>query len=213
MIKKILKDNLFYILMEVILIIIFYLLKNSFLYDKITNFDYRILSYRDFIVDEKFTLLFRNLTFLGEYYIPILILVCILLFHNNRWVFLLQGCGYGFAGVVTYISKLIVGRPRPIEALINIPKSFSFPSGHTLTSFVFYMILLYLLSYKQKRKQKLVVEIIAVCLSLLVAFSRVYLGVHYFSDVIGAIMLSIPLLKMNINIYEKNIKEVLKWKH
>ena len=210
MVKKILKENWIYILIIVSLIIIFSIVMNSSLYDKIVLFDYKVIDYIKNIHDKNLTFFFKILTNFGDFYIPILILVCILLFNNNRWVFLLQGCGYGFAGIVTYISKLIVARPRPIEALINIPKSFSFPSGHTLTSFVFYMILLYLLSYKQKRKQKLVVEIIAVCLSLLVAFSRVYLGVHYFSDVIGGVILAVPCVLMIKNIINKNFDKKLK---
>ena len=207
MIKKILKDNLFYILVEVILIIIFYLLKNSFLYDKITNFDYKILSYRDFIVDEKFTLLFRNLTFLGEYYIPILILVCIFIFIKNKNHFYINTYNYASCGLIAYITKVIVNRGRPEFNLIPYPDRYSFPSGHTLTSIVFYIFLCYVATINKKSRKYLMPIVIVIVFGI--SLSRIYLGVHYFSDVVGAIMLAIPLLIMNINIFNKYVKEKL----
>ena len=207
MIKKILKDNLFYILVEIILITIFYLLKNSFLYDKIINFDYKILSYRDFIVDEKFTLLFRNLTFFGEYYIPIIILVCIFIFIKNKNYFYINTYNYASCGLIAYITKVIVNRGRPEFNLIPHPDRYSFPSGHTLTSIVFYIFLCYVATINKDSRKYLMPIVIFIVFGI--SLSRIYLGVHYFSDVIGAIILAIPLLVMNINIFNKYVKEKL----
>ena len=210
MVKKILKENYVYIIIIVVLVTLLSIIMRSFLYGHIIDFDYKVIDFINGIHDNNLTMFFKILTNFGDLYIPIAILVCILLFIKNKWVFILQLSSYGFAGVLTYIFKLIVARPRPLEALIKMPSSYSFPSGHTLTSFVFYMILFYLLSYKKSRRVKLRVVIMAVVLSILVAFSRVYLGVHYFSDVIGGVILAVPCVLMIKNIINKNFdKELL----
>ena len=192
--------NIIYISIIISLVIILSIIMSSSLYDKILEFDKVVIEFIKSIHNDYLTALFKVLTNFGDVYIPIFILICLLIFNNNRWVFILQACSYGFAGIFTYIFKLIVARPRPLEALINMPKTFSFPSGHTLTSFVFYMILFYLLSYKKDRKQKGIVVTIGAIISLLVAFSRVYLGVHYFSDVLGGVILAIPCVLLIKNI-------------
>lgn len=208
MIKKILKENYIYILIDIVLIIVFYILKNSFLYEKIINFDYKILTLRDTILDEKFTLLFKHLTFLGEYYIPIMILVCIFLLIKNKYHFYINAYNYASSVILSLVSKIIINRERPIHNLIPIPDKYSFPSGHTLTSIVFYTFLCYIATYNKKSRKYLLPSVIII--TLLISLSRIYLGVHYFSDVIGAILLSIPLLLMNINIFNKHVKEKLK---
>ena len=207
MIKKIIKENYIYILIEIILIIIFCIIKNSFLYDKIISFDYKIILYRDILLDEKFTLLFKILTFLGEYYIPILIIVCIFLQTKNRKHFYMILYNYASCGLLAYITKIIVNRSRPEFNLIPFPDKYSFPSGHTLTSIVFYIFLCYVATNNRESRKYLMP--LTVLLVLGVSVSRIYLGVHYFSDVVGAILLAIPLLMMNINIYNKHVKEKL----
>lgn len=207
MIKKILKENYIYIIIEIILIIVFCLLKNSSLYEKIINFDYKILLYRDLIIDEKFTITFKYLTFLGEYYIPISIIVCIFIFIKNNLLFYINLYNYVSCGFVAFITKVIVNRQRPDFNLIPFPDQYSFPSGHTLTSIVFYVFLCYIATINKNSRKYLLPLVILLVLGI--GISRVYLGVHYFSDVVGGILLAIPLLLMNINILNKHIKEKL----
>ena len=84
--------------------------------------------------------------------------------------------------VTNLLLKNIVARPRPfaeIEALIPLiakPTDFSFPSGHTTASFAVALVMLRMLPKK--------IGIPAVVLAALVAFSRLYLGVHYPTDVL-----------------------------
>ena len=141
MVKKIIKENLVYIISIIILIIIFTLIKNSFLYEKILNFDHKIITYRDNIIDEKLTLSFKHITFFGDYYIPILIIVCIFIFNKNKYHSYVNFVNYISVLIVTFISKIIVNRARPDVNLVAIPDKYSFPSGHTLTSIVLYTTL------------------------------------------------------------------------
>ncbi|MBR4178136.1 MAG: phosphatase PAP2 family protein [Bacilli bacterium] len=181
----------------------------SSLHGKIIIFDNKVIEFVRDILDSRLTSFFKLMTNSGALYIPIVILVCIFVFIKNKWYFCIETVSYAFAGLVSYIAKLIVARPRPLEALIKMPSTYSFPSGHTLTSLVFYCILFYLLTIKSKRSVKIIGFIFSLSLICIVSVSRIYLGVHYFSDVLGGFIIGIPCVLIIVNTIEKNLKEKL----
>ena len=209
MIKKIAKENYVYIVLIVIFILVFHIAINSEIHESIIKFD------NDFFVaindfrSNFLTSMFKIFTNFGNIYIPALIIICLFIFKKNKWIGYLQASSYLIAGIITYLSKLLIARPRPLVALIKIPSSYSFPSGHTLTSIVFYIMLAYLLTYKSEKEVRNSFIILATFFSLLIAFSRPYLGVHYLSDILGGMILSIPILLMLINIIDKNFSKKL----
>ena len=95
--------------------------------------------------------------------------------------------------------KFMIRRDRPIDSLISVG-GFSFPSGHSMVSMAFYGFLVYLF-YKLVDKKILKCFLISFfcLLILLIGFSRIYLGVHYFSDVVVGFLISILLLLIIIN--------------
>lgn len=196
-------------LIIILLIVSFIVIKNSNVYKNIVNFDYQVIEFFGNINDKRLTAVMSFITNFGDWYIPIIIIVCIFLFIKNKWYFYLISGSYLFSGIVVFITKNLVQRPRPLEALIEIPSSFSFPSGHTLTSLVFYMTLFYLMTEKSNTVVRLTFGLLFCLLICIVAFSRVCLGVHFFSDVMGGFILGIPCLLCSINIIEKNFKEKL----
>ena len=210
MIKKIIKENYIYIITIILMIITFSIIMRSSLHDKIILFDYEVFDFLRSISNTYLTFIFNILTNLGDYYIPITIIVCSFLFGKNKWYFYLLSGGYAFSGIITFISKYAALRPRPIDALIAIPKSYSFPSGHTLTSLCFYCLLCYLLTTKCSKKVKLISFTLVTSLVCLIAMSRIYLGVHYFSDVFGGYLIGIPCLMLIINIIEDNFMGKIK---
>ena len=91
------------------------------------------------------------------------------------------------ASLLNRVLKLSFQRPRPQPYFDLIaPASYSFPSGHALLSFCFYgAVALVLASHLRRSSQRMAVWIFTGTLILLVGVSRVYLGVHYASDVIA----------------------------
>lgn len=115
--------------------------------------------------------------------------VAMLLLLRRRWVVL---GGWSAAtigsGLLDGALKLAIRRPRPAGALDFLSHaSWSFPSGHSMSSLVTYGMLAYLLTLSVKGRKSLQVSFMlgALALILAIGFSRMYLGVHYFSDVLG----------------------------
>ena len=91
-------------------------------------------------------------------------------------------------GVLEMTLKHIIQRPRPVYASTFLHgTSFSFPSGHALGSLVVYGMLAYLLVvfWTERRRTRLTIVLVAALLTVAIGVSRLYLGVHYFSDVVA----------------------------
>ncbi len=102
--------------------------------------------------------------------------------HHKESV--LFGLALAMGTVLNIIFKNMAQRPRPLIAPLIIENSYSFPSGHAMNSFIFYALIAYF-SYHFFRNKKLTSLITAcsITIVLLIGFSRIYLGVHYFTDV------------------------------
>jgi undecaprenyl-diphosphatase len=90
------------------------------------------------------------------------------------------------AGVLDGVLKLIFQRPRPDPFFASKPDTYSFPSGHSLVSLCFYGLLAGMISlHAQKAWQKVAAWTAALLLIGSIGFSRIYLGVHWPSDVLA----------------------------
>ena len=105
------------------------------------------------------------------------------------------------------VLKFIFRRPRPERIQILAEKGYSFPSGHAMVSFAYYGFLIYLI-YKNIKNKKIKFSLI-IFLSILILFigvSRIYLGVHYVTDVLGGFVFGFIYLMLFIK-YLYNIKK------
>lgn len=112
--------------------------------------------------------------------------------------------------VVNQVLKVLFSRVRPSDFMIIEESGYSFPSGHAQASMAFYGLIIYFLYHSNlpKKWRKLLIGLF-VFLIILVGITRVYLGVHYVSDVLAGYLVSYILLTIYINIFENNLKEVL----
>ena len=105
---------------------------------------------------------------------------------------------------INQILKRIVQRPRPTEYRIIEETGYSFPSGHSMVSMAFYGYLIYLIYKYVKNKYLKYISIILLSILICsIGISRIYLGVHYTSDVLAGFMISISYLIIYISAINK----------
>ena len=156
---------------------------------------------------ETLTLLFRAITHLID--IPVIIswvLIVAFIFYRKQWKmesYLMLG-NLTLAGILIVTFKNIYQRPRPEILHLVEEKGFSFPSGHSLAVTLMVGSLIVILS--QRIKNTVWRKIIQILLSLYifsVLVSRIYLGVHYPSDVIASLCVGLGVLFMEFPFYDK----------
>lgn len=125
------------------------------------------------------------------------LVVALLLFWGRRRDALLLGTVVGGAALLGALVKVFVHRPRPDAALalIKTPASFSFPSGHALYSMAFWGTVVFVVLRSRLRPWVKVVAVSGAALMIsMTALSRVYLGVHWMSDVYASWLLGLAWL-------------------
>lgn len=133
--------------------------------------------------------IFRQITDLGNNAVlgPIGLAVALLLLVRRHWLLLTSWLlTLAGGGLLNGALKLIFQRSRPeFASPFLTEQGWSFPSGHAMLSLITYGMLAYLLVIGLNRYLEKIVVAAAVLLVLLIGFSRIYLGVHYFSDVVA----------------------------
>lgn len=132
-----------------------------------------------------------------------LFLLFVLAVLGYRRELLFYSCAIGASALLNLLLKMLFRRTRPnIHRLIEVT-GYSFPSGHSMSAFTLYGLTIYLLWQRMPRVRLRVVVILAgIVMILMIGISRIYLGVHYPSDVIGGYLVSAALLMATIGGYE-----------
>jgi undecaprenyl-diphosphatase len=143
---------------------------------------------------------FASATFLQLGYA--LLIVSYLLFKDYKRAVEIGIVGLG-GYAVNYFMKLFFQRSRPLDPLIDPLKNFSFPSGHATSGFIFYGLLIYLI-WKTNFPvfYKYVAAILLFLFALLIGFSRIYLRVHYFTDVMAGFCVGFSWLSLMVWLME-----------
>lgn len=167
--------------------------------DKINYIDELVHSYILSIRNETLTKILLIITNLSSAYALIVLSIILLFIMKNKKIPLYISLNLICSFVLNQITKLIFSRNRPIGINLIEESGFSYPSGHAMVSMAYYGFIAYLIYKKLKNKSTKTILIITLIFTiLLIGFSRIYLGVHYLSDIIGGFLLSIVYLMIYI---------------
>ena len=203
-VKEIIIKNLKWIILFICLIGFLALAEDVF-NKEIMNGDiigYNIVS--KFLISDFATPIAKAITNFGGVIFVITLSILLYILIKNKKIGLSIIINLFIATLLNQLLKAILQRPRPTEFRIIEEKGYSFPSGHSMVSMAFYGYLIYLI-YKYI-KNKYIKYGLILLLSLLICaigVSRIYLGVHYTSDVFGGFCIAISYLVIYISIINK----------
>jgi undecaprenyl-diphosphatase len=136
--------------------------------------------------------------------ISIIIASFLFIFHHRRYSLLLLGTMTGDTLLVEFF-KTITASPRPLDGII-VGTGYSFPSGHTTSSVVLFGVLVYFAwKHWDSMKARVLTSGLYVSIVVVVGFDRIYLNVHWFSDVLGAVFLGAFWVAFSIWLFNRLI--------
>ncbi len=129
------------------------------------------------------------------------IIAAYLFYRNYRLYGALLLAAMGGDALVVSVAKELIQSSRPPNSLVY-DTGFSFPSGHTVASIVFCGLLTYFAwQYWKGSKSKIVSSVLFIAIASIVAFDRIYLNVHWFSDVFGGFFLGLFWLTFSLLVF------------
>lgn len=165
---------------------------------------YKMIS--TFLISDFVTPIAKFITNFGGAVFLSIATIALLLLIKNKKIGLSIFSNIVIITILNQLLKRILRRPRPTELRIVEETGYSFPSGHSMVSMAFYGYLIYLIyRYIKNKYIKWSLIVLLSILICLIGISRIYLGVHYTSDVLGGFLLSISYLVVYISLI-KNLK-------
>lgn len=155
---------------------------------KTQNFDENIMNMVYNLRIPPLNTLFETITYAGSWYAIVGVCLLFLAFDSTRRTYGIPLAEIAiFVTVINKTIKTLIARPRPDDTMWLVTEhGFSFPSGHSVTALAFYGLLIYLIHKNCKDKKKaLVYSLLLGVLAISIGLSRIYLGVHYPTDVLG----------------------------
>ena len=152
-------------------------------------------------ITDNLTIVAKYLTYLGSAFSVLGITLITLLFFKNKKYGIYMSINLLTITVFQLILKNIFSRGRPVGINLIEESGYSFPSGHSLTSMAFYGFIICLIYNSNLTKRSKTIFIILLSLIIIVVgLSRIYLGVHYFTDVLGGFTFSLSYLIIFISL-------------
>lgn len=144
-----------------------------------------------------FNIVIEGITYLGNW--ESITIVCLLLLAyphlDKTWGLPVTGVAVA-TQIVKAVFKPIIARPRPDISLHLISQGgYSFPSGHAITTMAVYGLLFFIIKDNmENRKKKILLMILTGFLAFAVGLSRIYLGVHFATDVLGGWLAAVAVI-------------------
>lgn len=199
--SKITKQSLKIILFSLCIILFVYLTK-LLLLNEIKLFDDMVFNLVANLRCEPLTIIFKFFSFLCSFYFVIILTIIIMLFSKDKKVTFYIVLNVLFCFFLNQTLKFFFARSRPTEINLIVENGYSFPSGHSMLSLAYYGFFVYLiLNSNIKRKNKILAIISLALLIFFIGLSRIYLGVHYASDVLAGFAISAAYLILYIQFF------------
>lgn len=186
----------------------FIFLTNNIFSLKDTQFDSNVfLSVRP-MINEANTAVMRFITFFAthNFLIPanLLIIFYYLVLKKHRWYSIKVPVVSLGSFIIMASLKLFFSRPRPDDPVYEAARGFSYPSGHAMSAMTFYGLIIYLVWHNVENKiVRWLILVLLLFFIFLIGFSRVYLRVHFASDVLAGFAMGVVWLVISIWIMNK----------
>ena len=203
-IKEFIYDNLKWIILFICLIGFLALAEDVFKKEIMKGdiIGYELIS--TFLISDFTTPVIKCITNFGGAAFLIISTIALVILIKNKKIGLSIFLNLTLVTILNQLLKRILQRPRPTEYRLIEETGYSFPSGHSMVSMAFYGYLIYLIyKYVKNKYIKWISIIILSILICLIGISRIYLGVHYTSDVLGGFLVSISYLVIYISAVNK----------
>lgn len=144
---------------------------------------------------------FKVVTLFANWQTIALITLLLLYIIRDKIVVILVSVIVAFISVINLTLKETIGRARPNVMVLTTVSGYSMPSGHALAAMVFYgLIIMFFTSKIKDKRYRILVDILLSVFILLIGFSRIYLRVHYLTDVISGLALGLVVLMIVYNL-------------
>lgn len=169
-----------------------------------SNFDNAISLFFSVHNNVIFTNIFKAISFIcsPKFMIGLNVLLFIFIIVKKKYKLLIIVLSSISSVIINNLVKIIVRRERPDYLRMVMEKSYSFPSGHAMISVLFFGSIIYLVNKYNLKYKKLITFSLSTFV-LLVGISRIYLGVHYLTDVVGGYLLGFIVLFLIIHLFER----------
>ncbi|WP_394231655.1 phosphatase PAP2 family protein [Niallia oryzisoli] len=158
----------------------------------IRRFDQTVISLVQSAIAPQLTDWMLGITFLGSVgwlAFVVLVLVFMLYWKKKKALALFFAASSGLGSLINILLKWLFKRERPDILPVISEEGYSFPSGHSMGSFIFYGSLAYVIIHLvHKKSHQWIAVVISSFVILLIGLSRIYLGVHYPSDIVGGFL-------------------------
>lgn len=189
-------------------LIVFVLSTLSFLYLTnnyssvfIRNIDEAVL---DFLIGNTqyvTVLFFEIITIMANWQMIILLSLVLIFLVRDKLMMILVSMATAFSIIINETFKAVFERPRPNVMQLTYATGYSMPSGHALGATIFYgLIILFITPIIKDKKYRNLVQVLLAILIALIALSRVYLRVHYLSDVLAGASLGLMIISVIYNV-------------
>lgn len=155
-----------------------------------TGADEKAFALAHSLINDSTTSIMEFITFFGSHYflVPANLILCAYFLLRKKSRYSIKISAIALSSLLIMVGlKLLFNRHRPLIPLLEPARGLSFPSGHAFMSVCFYGLLMIIIWKEEKPHPMLkwVLLLLVISLLLMIGFSRIYLRVHYFTDVLA----------------------------